>query len=91
VKVLRQDKLIEEERDDEFVALAAGAATDQIVRSLVQNEISVYEISRHEPNLEEFYLSLMKAGKPPTPAGKTARFPSAVTGHRSYVFSPTAQ
>jgi ABC-2 type transport system ATP-binding protein len=63
VNLLRQEKLIIEERSDSLIALAAHCGTDQIVRCLVENEISVYEIALHEQTLEGFYLSLMKSGK----------------------------
>lgn len=42
-----------------LVLLADGAGTEQLVRTLVQNELAVYEIARHEQTLEDFYLSLM--------------------------------
>ena len=60
VKVLRRAKLIVDERDGEFIALAAEAKTEQVVRCLVQNEISVSEISPQQRDLEGFYLSLMR-------------------------------
>lgn len=42
-----------------LVLLTDGAGTEQLVRTLVQNQLAVYEIARHEQTLEEFYLSLM--------------------------------
>jgi ABC-2 type transport system ATP-binding protein len=60
VKVLRREELIVDERDGEFIALAAEAKTEQVVRCLVQNEISVSEITPQQRDLEGFYLSLMR-------------------------------
>jgi ABC-2 type transport system ATP-binding protein len=42
-----------------LVLLTDGAGTEQLVRTLVQNQLAVYEIARHEQTLEDFYLSLM--------------------------------
>jgi len=60
VKALRDEKLIVDDRDGEFVTLAAGVGTDQIVRRLVEQGTAVYEIARHEQTLEDFYLGLMR-------------------------------
>ena len=60
VKLLREEGLILDERDDQFVALAPNAATDQIVRRLVEQGVAVHEIARHEQTLEDFYLELMR-------------------------------
>ena len=49
-----------EDRDGEFVTLAAEVGTDQIVRRLVEQGTAVYEIARHEQTLEDFYLGLMR-------------------------------
>jgi ABC-2 type transport system ATP-binding protein len=68
VKLLRQDGLITDEREGNLIALAMDSGTDQVVRCLVKAGISVYEIAPHEQDLEEFYLSLMKADK--TKAGE---------------------
>jgi len=38
------------------------------VRELVRNEVALYEITRHEETLEDFYLSLM--GQQRTGAGE---------------------
>jgi hypothetical protein len=72
VKLLRESNLITDERDGNLVSLAKNSGTDQVVRCLVKNGISVYEIFLHEQNLEEFYLSLMKAGKQQAQAGQTS-------------------
>ena len=61
---LRQAGLILEARNDSQIALAPHAQTDEVVRCLVGKGISVFEITSHEPTLEDFYLTLMKAGKP---------------------------
>jgi len=60
VKVLRRAELIVNERDGEFIALAAEAKSEQVVLCLVQNEISVSEITPQQRDLEGFYLSLMR-------------------------------
>lgn len=60
VKSLRETKMIEEERDGQFVTLADGVSTDQLVRRLVEQGMPVFEIASVEPTLEDFYLSLMK-------------------------------
>lgn len=60
VGILRAAKLIVGERDGEFVTLAPGVGTDQVVRRLVEQGTAVYEIARHEPTLEDFYLELVK-------------------------------
>jgi ABC-2 type transport system ATP-binding protein len=57
---LRADGLISGERDGQFVLLADGVATEEVVRFLVGRNISVHEIARHEETLEDFYLALMK-------------------------------
>src|SRR6185295_3640974 len=60
VRILRQRNLIADERDGRLIALAKEVQTDQVVRCLVENNISVHEIARHEQDLEGFYLSLMR-------------------------------
>jgi len=60
VKSLREENLIVDERDGQFVALASEAGTDVIVRLLVEQGMAVYEIARHEQTLEDFYLGLMR-------------------------------
>lgn len=59
VEHLRQAGLITDSRDGELVALSPGAGTDQIVRTLVERGLPVYEIARSEQSLEHFYLGLM--------------------------------
>ncbi len=65
VKFLRAEKLCVEERDADAIALAADVGPDDVVRCLVRNNISVFTITPHERNLEEFYLTLMKTDKKP--------------------------
>ena len=60
VRELQQAGLITNQRDDQLIALAAGAATDRIVNLLVQRGFSVFEIAPAEETLEGFYLSLMQ-------------------------------
>src|SRR5436190_9029934 len=54
--LLREENLIAGERDGKLIALSPNARTEQIVRCLVRNEISIHEISPQEQDLEEFYL-----------------------------------
>jgi ABC-2 type transport system ATP-binding protein len=63
VKLLRQECLITEDRDGKLIALSAECGPDQVVRCLVEKNISVYEITSQEPTLEDFYLALMKGSK----------------------------
>ncbi|MDB6022485.1 MAG: transporter related-protein [Pedosphaera sp.] len=63
VKLLRHANLIVDERGGDSIALAPQSGTEQVVRCLVEKGISVYEITSHEPTLEDFYLSLMKSSK----------------------------
>jgi ABC-2 type transport system ATP-binding protein len=58
--LLRQNRLIVDERDGKFIALAATAKTEEVVRCLVQNGISIHAINPQEQDLEAFYLSLMR-------------------------------
>jgi ABC-2 type transport system ATP-binding protein len=69
-RLLRREKLIAEDRDGSMVSLAPQSATDKIVRCLVQNGISVFEITPHEQTLEDFYLALMKADPRPGPGSR---------------------
>lgn len=62
-KILLQAGLISETREEKMIALVPKAQTDQVVRCLVEQGISVYEITSHQPTLEDFYLSLMKGEK----------------------------
>ena len=71
-KILRDAKLIVEAREERLIALAPEARTDQVVRCLVGQGISVYEITSHEPTLEDFYLELMKTEKLSAPAATPA-------------------
>ena len=68
VRRLREDHLAVDDRDGQVIALAPNVGTDEVVRWLVKNNFSVYAISPQEQNLEEFYLSLMRAEKQPVPA-----------------------
>ncbi len=62
VNLLRERKMSLEDRDGKLVTLADGISTDQIVRTLVEQGMSVFEIAEVEPSLEDFYLELMKKG-----------------------------
>ena len=64
-QALLSAKMITEQRDGQFIALADGVATDRVVKHLVELGMPVSEIALHEETLEEFYLLLMK----PRPAG----------------------
>src|SRR5207302_10056363 len=46
VRELKQADLITDERDGKFIALKTGAATDQVVRLLVERGIAVFEIAK---------------------------------------------
>ncbi len=61
---LRQARLIAAARDGQFIELAPGIGTDQIVRLLVQQGMPVYEIAPVAQTLEDFYLSLMRKPDP---------------------------
>jgi ABC-2 type transport system ATP-binding protein len=58
-RLLLERKLIRETRDGSLVALANGFETDEIVRVLVEQRFSVFEIAPQEETLEAFYLSLV--------------------------------
>ncbi|MEK7685331.1 MAG: ABC transporter ATP-binding protein [Verrucomicrobiota bacterium] len=64
VQALRQEKIITDERDGQWVALAQNVGTDQLVRRLVEQGMAVYEVAHEEQTLENFYLSLMKNDGP---------------------------
>lgn len=77
VRVLRNEKLIVDDLDGSLIALAPNAKTEEVVRCLVKNSISVHEISPHEQDLEGFYLSLMKAEH--VPAGTDHNSPAPLS------------
>jgi ABC-2 type transport system ATP-binding protein len=58
--LLREEKLIADQRDNRLVALAEGVTSDRLVRRLVEAGMPVFEIAEHEETLEDFYLALMK-------------------------------
>lgn len=60
VQLLQAENLITGSRDGQFISVAGGVGTDQIVRRLVERGIAVHEIAREEETLEGFYLALMK-------------------------------
>jgi ABC-2 type transport system ATP-binding protein len=60
VEKLRGAKLVNDTRDGKLISLAEGVGTDEIVRCLVAQNISVFEIAPQQETLEDFYLSLMK-------------------------------
>ena len=64
VQALRQEKIITDERDGQWVALAQNVGTDQLVRRQVEQGMAVYEVAHEEQTLENFYLSLMKNDGP---------------------------
>jgi len=63
VNILREHRLITDERDGKLIALAAQSGPDEVVRRLVANNISVFEITSQETTLEDFYLTLMKESR----------------------------
>jgi ABC-2 type transport system ATP-binding protein len=58
--ILREEGLIERERDEQFIWPAAGIGTDRIVERLVTRKQAVFEIAPEKETLEDFYLTLMK-------------------------------
>jgi len=70
VKALREAQLIADERDGHLIALQPGVDTDQVVKSLVERGLPVYEIARQEETLENFYLSLMNGARNPSNQSK---------------------
>jgi ABC-2 type transport system ATP-binding protein len=60
VRDLREAKMMDEARDEKFITLADGVATNDIVKRLVEQGMPVFEIAPVEQTLEEFYLDLMK-------------------------------
>jgi ABC-2 type transport system ATP-binding protein len=61
--LLREAGLITDERDKCLIALAKGKQSDQIIRFLVEQGISVFEAAAKEETLEDFYLALVKGNK----------------------------
>jgi ABC-2 type transport system ATP-binding protein len=59
-RILREESLIVQERDGQFILPAEGVGTDQVVERLVARRQSVFEIAPEEQTLESFYLSLMR-------------------------------
>jgi ABC-2 type transport system ATP-binding protein len=77
VKLLRENRLIVDERDGKFIALAETTKTEEVVRCLVHNHIAVHAIHAQEQDLEGFYLSLMMAEEnSESPGGKRALSPT---------------
>lgn len=66
VRLLQNARIINDFRNPDFVGLAPDASSDAIVRHLVEQKIPVFEITRHEQTLEDFYLRLMNAVQPPS-------------------------
>ena len=60
VKQLTRAQMMLDQRDGQYITLAGGIDTDQVVRHLVEQGMPVYEIARKKQTLEDFYLSLMK-------------------------------
>jgi ABC-2 type transport system ATP-binding protein len=58
-------RLITGHRDGKLISLSEGVGTDEIVRCLVGQNISVFEIAPQQETLEDFYLSLMKPEERP--------------------------
>ena len=55
--------LITGTEEGRFIHLAPGVGTDRIVGFLVTAGLPVFEITRQEQTLEEFYLELVRKGK----------------------------
>jgi ABC-2 type transport system ATP-binding protein len=60
IEELRRAGLITGSRGQDLISLSNGAATDQVVRLLVERGIPVFEIAPQNETLEDFYLALMK-------------------------------
>jgi hypothetical protein len=56
---LRQALLVTGTRDGHLISLAQGISPGQIVRTLVERSLPVYDIASAQETLEDFYLSLM--------------------------------
>ncbi|HLH54589.1 MAG TPA: ABC transporter ATP-binding protein [Verrucomicrobiae bacterium] len=63
LKILRDARMVEDERDGEFMALSKDIGTDSVVRVLVERGMPLYEIAPDRDNLESFYLGLMTGKK----------------------------
>jgi ABC-2 type transport system ATP-binding protein len=63
VKILRDSDLLVDEQDGQLISLAPQVTTAEVVRCLVQAEVSIHAIAPQERDLEGFYLSLMRAEK----------------------------
>jgi hypothetical protein len=61
VRDLRDANLIRDHRDGSLIALADGIGSDKVVRYLVDRDMPVFEITKSEETLEQFYLRLMSA------------------------------
>ena len=62
VRELEQAGLVKAAQGGEWIELAPGIGTDQVVRRLVELGLPVYEIAPAAETLEDFYLALMKEG-----------------------------
>ncbi|MCD6052074.1 MAG: putative transporter ATP-binding protein [Verrucomicrobia bacterium] len=58
---LKHMRLIVDEREQDLFALADDAKPDQLVECLVERGFRIHEMAVHQPTLEDFYLSLVKA------------------------------
>lgn len=66
-RLLREAKLLAEERDGSLISLNPGVATHHVVSLLVGRGLPVHEIAPVEETLENFYLSLMNAHRQSPP------------------------
>ena len=57
---LQSEQLITDTRNGSLVALADGVKIDALIRRLVAQDISVFEVAQEEETLESFYLNLMQ-------------------------------
>ena len=63
LKVLQRSQLITQQRDGCLVSLGPGVGSDQVVRSLVEAGLAVYEVAPENQSLENFYLELMNGSR----------------------------
>ncbi len=63
---LSSQGLIHSHKEGSKIALPEGTQTGTVVKRLVQAGFTVHEIAHEEQTLEHFYLSLVRANRPPS-------------------------
>lgn len=59
VRMLKEGGLVSDSRAPDLVCLSGDAGADLLIRRLVESGHPVFEVTRHERTLEDFYLGLM--------------------------------